>query len=68
MLYDPELPLVWVYETQLLVCVRDSNIEVTQSFRNKVLKVSVNKPFYVRNRELHRDLVMESVTDNIKFP
>jgi hypothetical protein len=38
---------------------------VIQRYENKVLKCIVNAPWYVRNSNLHRDLGIEKVTDNI---
>jgi uncharacterized protein YeeX (DUF496 family) len=34
-------------------------------YQNKVLKCIVNAPWYGRNSDLHRDLVIETVTDII---
>jgi hypothetical protein len=43
----------------------DSDIQVIQRYRNKVLKCIVNAPWYVRNSDLHRDVGIETVTDII---
>jgi len=39
-----------------------STIAVIQRFQNKVLRDTVNAPWYIRNTDLHRDLNMEMVT------
>ena len=42
-----------------------SNIGIIQRFQNKVLKNIVDAPRYIRNADLHRDLQMETVTNEI---
>jgi hypothetical protein len=64
-LYKQALRPVWSYGIQLWGCVSDSNIQVIQRFQNKVLKCIVQAPWYIRNRDLHRDLGIETVTDII---
>jgi hypothetical protein len=41
----------------------DSNIQMIQRFQNKVLKCTVQEPWYIRNSDLHWDLRIETVTD-----
>jgi hypothetical protein len=64
-LYKQVIRPVWSYGIQLWGCARDSNIQVIQRYQNEVLKCIVNAPWYVRNSDLHRDLGIETVTDNI---
>jgi uncharacterized protein YeeX (DUF496 family) len=47
---------------QLWGCASESNIQVIQRYQNKVLKCTVDAPWYVRNSDLHRDLGIETVT------
>jgi hypothetical protein len=56
---------VWSYGIQLRGCASYSNIQVIQRYQNKVLKCIVQAPWYIRNSDLHRDLVIETVTDII---
>jgi hypothetical protein len=53
------------YGIQLWGCASDSNIQMIQTYQNKVLKCIVNAPWYVRNSDLHRDLGIETITDII---
>jgi uncharacterized protein YeeX (DUF496 family) len=53
------------YGIQLWGCASESNIQVIQRYKNKVLKCIVNAPWYVRNSDLHRDIGIETVTDII---
>jgi hypothetical protein len=62
-LYKQVIRSVWSYGIQLWGCATDSNIEVIQSYQDKVLKCIVNAPRYVQNGDLHRDLRIETVTD-----
>ena len=49
-----------------LCCAKKTNIKIIQTFQNKVLRSIVNAPWYIRNDNLHRDLRMELVVDEIK--
>lgn len=57
---------VWLYGSQLWGCSKDSNIEIIQKFQNKVLRNIVNAPWYTRNKDIHRDLNIPLVVDEIK--
>jgi hypothetical protein len=63
--YKQVLRPVWSYGIQLWGCASDSNIQVIQRFQNKVLKCTVQAPWYIRNSDLHRNLGIETVTDII---
>jgi hypothetical protein len=64
-LYKQVLRPVWSYGIQLWGCAGDSNIQVIQRFQNKMLKCTVQAPWYIRNNDLHRDLGIDTVTDII---
>lgn len=66
LLYKQILKPVWTYGIQLWGCTRPSNVEIIQRFQNKVLRSSVDAPWYVRNSDLHRDLGMATVTSEIQ--
>lgn len=65
-LYRQVLKPVWTYGIQLWGCTRDSNLNSLQTFENKLLRSFVNAPWYVRNEDLHRDLGIPTVRDEIK--
>jgi hypothetical protein len=67
LLYKQILKPVWTYGIQLWGCTKKSNIEIIQRFENKVLRNIVNAPWYVRNSDLHRDLKIADVIDEIKY-
>lgn len=66
LLYKQILKPIWIYGIQLWGCAKKSNIEIIQRFQNKVLRNIVNAPWYVRNNELHKDLEVEFVSEEIK--
>jgi hypothetical protein len=62
-LYKQVIHSVWSYGIQLWGCTSESNIQVIQYYQNKVLKCIVNALWYVRNSDLHCDLMIKKVTD-----
>ena len=46
-------------------CTRQSNTDVIQRFQNEVLRNIVVAPRYIWRADLHRDLEMEMVTNEI---
>jgi hypothetical protein len=41
-------------------------MEIILRFQNKVLRNMVNAPWYIRNNDLHRDLLLDFVTSEIQ--
>jgi len=65
-IYKQILKPVWMYGAQLWGCAKKSNIEVIQRFQNKALRTFVNAPWYIRNSDLHRDLKVLTITEEIR--
>ena len=65
LLYKQVLKPIWTYGIQLWGCTKKSNVEIIQRFQNKVLR-GVNAPWYIRNKDLHRDLAVPLVADEIR--
>lgn len=65
LLYNQILKPVWNYGAQLWGCASQTNIAVIQRFQNKVLRSIVNAPWYIRNSDLHRDLGIPTVLEEI---
>lgn len=61
LIYKQVLKPVWTYGIQLWGCACQQSINVIQRFQNKVLRNIVNAPWYIRDKDLHRDLKMETV-------
>jgi hypothetical protein len=66
MLYKQLLKPMWTYGIQLRGYTEQSNIDIIRRLQNKVLRNIVDAPWYIRNTDLHRDLKMEMVTNEIR--
>jgi len=66
LLYKQILKLVWTYGIQLWGCTKQSNIDIIQRFQNKALRNIVNAPWYIRNKDLHRELEVDAVSSEIQ--
>ena len=65
LLYRQILKPVWTYGIQIWGCTNKTNIKIIQTFQNKVLRCIVDAPWYIRNDDLHRDLQVEYVSEEI---
>lgn len=65
LIYKQVIKPVWTYGIQLWGCTKPSNRQILQSYQNKVLREIVNAPWYIRNSDLHRDLRLPTVEDEI---
>ena len=63
--YKTALKPIWTYGIPLYGTASNSNIEILQRFKNKVLRVLVNAPRYVPNWLIHRDLNVPTVREVI---
>jgi hypothetical protein len=66
MLYKQILKPVWAYDVQLWGCTKQNNIDVIHRCKNKVLRNTVDAPWYIRNADLHRDLQIEMVKNETR--
>lgn len=66
LLYQQILKPIWTYGIQLWGCTKKTNLKQIQTFQNKVLRKITNCPWYVRNDNLHRDLCMPTIAEEIK--
>lgn len=67
LLYKQILKPVWTYGIQLWGCTKKTNLEIIQRFQNKVLRGIVNAPWYIRNTDIHRDLKILTVEEEIQI-
>lgn len=65
-LYKQVLKPIWTYGIQLWGCARNANRQIIQRFQNRTLRMIANAPWYVRNCDLHRDLKVTTVAEEIK--
>jgi len=64
-LYKTILKPIWTYGIPLWGSASHSNIEILQSFQNKVLRTIVNAPWYIPNKLLHTDLQIPTIREEI---
>jgi len=65
LLYKTILKPIWTYGIPLWGSASHSNIENLQRFQNKVLRTTVNAPWYIPNKLLHTDLQMPTIREEI---
>ena len=65
-LYKTVIKPVWTYGIQLWGAASNSNIEILQRFRSKMLRSLINVPWYVTNETIHRDLKISTIKDEIR--
>jgi hypothetical protein len=65
LVYKTILKPIWTYGAPLWGSANTSNIEILQRFQNKVLRTMVNAPWYVPNKQLHSDLGISPVREEI---
>jgi hypothetical protein len=63
--YKTILKPIWTYGAPLWGSASTYNIEILQRFQNKVHRTIVNAPWYVSNNQLHTDLGISSVREEI---
>lgn len=65
LLYKQVLKPSWTYGIELWGCTKPSNMTLLQTFQNKTLRAIVNAPWYIRNSDIHRDLGIATVSDEV---
>lgn len=66
LIYNQILKPVWCYGIQIFGCAKKVHINKIQTFQNKVIRNVVNAPWYVRNSDIHRDLKIAFVNEEIR--
>jgi hypothetical protein len=59
------LKRVWTHGIRIWGCTKQSNTDIIQQFQNKVFRNIVDAFSYIRKADLHRDIRVEMVTDEI---
>jgi hypothetical protein len=65
LVYKTILKPIWTYGAPLWRSASTSNIEILQRFQNTVLRTIVNTPWYVPNKQLHTDLGISPVREEM---
>lgn len=66
LIYKQVLKPVWTYGAQLWGCTKKSNLLRIERFQNKVLRSIVKAPWYIRNDDIHKDLNIAPVSEEIQ--
>lgn len=65
LVYKTVLKPIWTYDIQLWGTASHSNIEIIQRFQNKMLRIVTNAPWFVTNEQLHHDLEVNTVKQEV---
>ena len=65
-LYKAVLKPVWTYAIQLWGTASTSNIEILQRYQSKTLRRITGAPWFVSNLEIHKDLNVPFIKDEIR--
>lgn len=65
LIYKAVLKPVWTYGIQLWGTASNSNIEILQRYQSKPLRLCVNAPWFVSNSNIHNDLSIPTVKEEI---
>jgi len=65
LLYKSILKPIWTYGLQLWGSAAKSNIEILQRFQSKMLRIIINAPWFMTNEEIHKDLDIPYVNEEI---
>ena len=60
LIYKQVLKPIGTYDIQLWGSASEINIHIIQRLQNKVLRIIMNCPWYVRNADLQRDIGIET--------
>lgn len=66
LLYECILKPIWTYGNQLWGTAANSNVEILQRFQSKILRIIVDAPWFVTNQQIHHDLEIRTVQEEIK--
>lgn len=66
LLYKAILKPIWTYGIQLWGTASNSNIEILQRYQSKTLRMIVNAPWYVTNDNIHKDLSIPKIREEIR--
>ena len=65
LIYNSILKSIWCYGAQLWGTASKTNVERIQRQQNKILRSITNAPWYLKNLNIHKDLNVPLVKDEI---
>lgn len=66
LIYQSILRPLMTYGCVIWGTTSKTNLKKVQTFQNRILRISVNAPWYVKNSQIHRELGISPVEDFIK--
>lgn len=66
LIYKSIIKPIWTYGIQLWGTASASNIEKLQKRQNKILRLITGDPWFIRNANIHKDLNIPLIRDEIK--
>ncbi|GBP00744.1 Probable RNA-directed DNA polymerase from transposon X-element [Eumeta japonica] len=66
LLYKAALKPIWLYGIQLWGSASASNVEKLQRRQSKILRLITCAPWYIRNNNIHKDLNITTIREEIK--
>lgn len=65
LVYNSILKPIWSYGCQLWQTTCSSNIDIIQRLQSKILRIVTGAPWYVRNANIHKDLCVNTVKEEL---
>ena len=65
LIYKTILKPIWTYGIQIWGTAKKSNINIIQTQQSKILRLILNADWYIRNEDIHRDIRMPTVNEEI---
>jgi len=65
LLYKTVIAPIWTYDLDLWGCASMSNIAIIQRFQSKLLRATINAPWYITTAMIYSDLDIPTVQDVI---
>lgn len=65
LIYNQTIKPIWCYGIQLWGCAAKKEVDIIQKTQNKILRTMVNAPWFIRNNDLHRDLGVKTIAEEI---
>jgi hypothetical protein len=66
LLYKCIIKPIWTYGVQLWGCIKPTHTKIIQRIQSKTLRLILNPPWYVSNKNFHEDLGIPYMEDEIK--
>lgn len=66
LIYNSILKPIWTYGIQIWGVTKQTNLKILQRQQNKILRIITNANWFMKNDDIHRDLNINTVREEIK--